>query len=348
MTRAAFLPTPGDPFVLRFWADYCQKFWIDEVDRLYVNLNIPPWVSSPVVKACWESMLQFDGKLRLIGSEMTQHGDAINRMLSECGEDHIVLMEDDCPVFKSGHIDAQFKKIEKGGGYDLVGSPRLSGSQEIWDATNVRYAEDMRGQPAADQGPNYWPCMFFIAREWLLLTDRNFNAKTWPKGTFIPELQITAKEVVTGDTFVWASIQLRDRFLRSAYVCQYHSYPHDLEMRRNREHLWDGKCPWIHMGSLSGLVGGSPECWMFSSPDIFRGHLNKLAVSVRQHDSLRVEFNRRYAWVQLIFERTRNLVKLPSDLMLNYEVNLNACVRILGLDQNYIDTLKSAYKELLP
>ena len=41
MSRAALLPTPGDPFLVKYWLENYAKYWREEVDKLYVYLNTP-------------------------------------------------------------------------------------------------------------------------------------------------------------------------------------------------------------------------------------------------------------------------------------------------------------------
>ena len=94
----------------------------------------------------------------------------------------------------------------------------------------------------------------------LLRTDRNFGARAWHRGETIEALNnyIVQDEVSNGDTFVNTSLQVRSLVSIDRILCipQYHGSPDDLGHHARRYNLWDGKAPWVHVGSLSSGVGG--------------------------------------------------------------------------------------------
>jgi hypothetical protein len=63
-----------------------------------------------------------------------------------------------------------------------------------------------------------------------------------------------------------------------------------------------------------------------------------------------VEFTRRYAWVELIHQKTRDRVDpmLGADLAGRWAGNLAAAIAALGLDRGHMRKLQDAYKELIP
>lgn len=248
MTRAVFLPFTGDPFLLRTWLT-CFDIWKDEIDKLYVMLNVdvPPEVyqdcASLLKKYCQQDI---ECKVFLLyENHLLDHGPALNEMLDICVEDLVLLVEEDGFIFKKGVVDKCFKMIEEGK-TDIVASPRGSCSKEIYEK-----AEKIWGTPA--QAPNFWPNFFFISCENLLRTDRHFHAKSWNKGDYIKELDLTiTDEVAPADTFVWVSIQLRSMGLRVHLTEQYHSFIEDIQDKVQIRGIFDRKCPWVHIGSLSG------------------------------------------------------------------------------------------------
>ncbi len=350
-TRAALLPTPGDPFVLRFWLDAFDRRWEREVDRLYVDLNTPSWLPEVVAEACFELV---DGGDRYtpssctIGQAMTNHGEAISRMLDSCEEELVLLCEDDAPIINSSFVRNSFDIIDRHE-CDVLGSPRTSCSKAIWDATAAKY--DLSGQPAADQGPSLWPCMLFASAADLRRTDKNFAAKGWAVGERIEDLNLVAAEPLGGDTFVWASIQLRALGLKIGYVPQYHSHPHDLDYHKHKTYLFDQTNPptHFHIGSLSTLVGTAPDQCMFAEPAEFTAYLHRLKVQVDACNSTKQEMLRRYAWVELIHHTTRGRVDpmLGDEMASRYAANLAEVLRVLRLDRIKMDMLTIAYKELI-
>ena len=245
MTRAALLPFCGDPFLLKTWLS-CFEKWQDEIDVIYIIVNC---VISPENKKYIESLLDPLVKknkcVYLFFDKNLDHGPALDKALSICTKDLIMLVEEDGFIFKPNMVSQCFKFLEDGKA-DIIASPRGSCSREIYEK-----AEKVWGTPA--QTPNFWPNFFFISRENLLKTDRHFHAKAWYKNDYIKELDLTITDDISpADTFVWASIQLRGMGLRVELMDQYHSRIEDIQDRDQIKGIFDRKCPWIHIGSLSG------------------------------------------------------------------------------------------------
>lgn len=255
MSRAAILPYPGDPFLLRYWLDLFFKYWADEIDKLYVYCNTP--VEAPVVeyieRLCNHPKIHFT-----YIDHHIPHGVCINRSLDNVTEDHIMLVEDDAYIFKSGVVSHCFEQVETGN-YDIVGSKRGSCSLEL-----LKRAAEVWGIPyegEGDQGCNFWPCYFFSTKDTLLHTDRDFDSRAWVLGDIIAPLNdyVVEVPVVASDTFVWASLQLHAMIPESRihYVNQYHASPDDFDNYAQGKYLFDGRAPWTHIGSLSSGASGA-------------------------------------------------------------------------------------------
>jgi hypothetical protein len=253
-SRAAILPFPGDPFLLNYWLMFFDRFWGEEVDKLYIVLNSP--IEEPVRRYIREICSSRPKIVLFEFPNQIDHGPCINFALDKCVEKYIMLVEDDGFIFKKGIVDFAFLQLESGK-FDIVGSKRASCSEEI-----TRKAQEIWGlsyEGEGDQGPNFWPNFFFCAKELLLKTDRNFSAKCWKKGEVIPALGLTIQgEVANGDTFVNTSLQLRTLVpeARIYYLPQYHGHPEDLAHYLAGRYLFDGRAPWTHVGSLSSGING--------------------------------------------------------------------------------------------
>jgi len=240
MSRAAFVPT-DDPFVSLLFFRTFKDVWLDEVDKLYVcyNLDIDKKIVDYIEKRFKESVkvvwIYVDHR---IGA-----GEPISRCLDVCEEDLIVLMENDGYVYKKGVIGQCFARIESGE-CDALGSPRGSCSMELYRVSMNKF-----GNPVG--GPHFEPAFFFVKRKDLLKTDQNFDSRRFPQGEYIKELDWTPRDDdQCGDTFVWASIQLRAMGLRFCYIPQCRIHP-----QYNR--LQDAPpFGWVHAGSLSSGWGG--------------------------------------------------------------------------------------------
>jgi len=168
-------------------------------------------------------------------------------LLEWCTEDYVLFLEDDIFIKDSSSLDHSFCGLESGT-YDVIGATRNCASPEIIQATAKKF--NPSGSSPEHQirvCPNLWPGPLFAKREILLLTDRDFNAKYWPAGVFIPHLDFTTSNAVACDTFVWASIQLRAHGAKIGYIHSCHAFPE----WQLTEKL--ANAPWIHYGSLSTI-----------------------------------------------------------------------------------------------
>lgn len=257
MSRIVFLPTPGDPFLLRYWMRFFKR-WESEVDRLCISLNT--YGSPESVEAIRTMAAAASPKAEIYYVDgQIEHGDAINDLLLlskvEENEDSIMLVEDDGFVFRAGIVDECFKQLELGLA-DVIGSKRGSCAMEIIETASARWGIPIEGY--GDQGCNFWPNFFFTQRSLLEKTDRNFAAKHWDKGEYIAPLDHTLWEEANGDTFVWASLQLRGMVhpSRIRYVNQYHLNTFDIDDADRGENVFNNVAPWFHVGSLSSGWSG--------------------------------------------------------------------------------------------
>lgn len=251
-SRAAILPFPGDPFLLRYWLSLFPR-WADEIDTLYIYLNST--LEAPMVDYIRSLCLKYPKVNLQYNPVQIEHGEAIDRTLDIVSEEYVMLVEDDGIIFTSGVVDHCFRLLEAG--KEIVGSKRGSCSLEISEAAKKKWNLSYEGY--GDQGPNFWPNFFFCRRSLLLKTDRNFGARAWKLGETIEPLGCVVEvPVVAGDTFVNASLQLRNLVPEEkiSYMPQYHGHPDDLVHYLDHQFLFDGKAMWCHIGSLSTGVGG--------------------------------------------------------------------------------------------
>lgn len=244
--RGVFLPLSGDPFVACLWLKFFKEVWQDEIDTLYVcyNSDIDKNIADFVMKKFEHPKIKFTYLNHPAGASC-----ALDTYFDQSKEETILLIEEDGFVYKKGLLDSLFKKIESGE-YDAIGSPRMSCTPGISQATLTKYNLDYSG--VGDKGPNFWPNFFFVKRKDLERTDKFFGAKSWQKGEIIPGLDLKVEESETGDTFVWLSIQLRALGLKFLEVPQCHCYPLDLDDKLTNERLWlNPNYGWLHSGSLS-------------------------------------------------------------------------------------------------
>lgn len=254
MTKAALLSASGDPFLLLMQIKLFQERWYSEVDKLYIGYNNYSGVPSGVISELFSRIIP-DRKISIV---YHPNGVGAGRSIAELAlvakEDLLLLLEEDGFIFTPGKVEEMFKRIESGE-VDALGSPRMSCGVEIAQALKEKYGLDYSGY--GDVGPNYWPNFFFCKREDLLKTDLDFNSKSFDKGVFYPELNHEMGETEMGDTFVWASMQLRHLGIRIGDIPQFHASPYEIDEVKEQKRNWMGTVPfWLHAGSLSVGVEG--------------------------------------------------------------------------------------------
>lgn len=346
MNRAVLLPTPVDPFMLNYWLHGFNNVWGSEVDHLYIYANSP--IEQPVID--YVKRICNNPKITLTFlTNQIEHGDALNRLLEQVTEKNVMLVEDDCYIFKKGYIDQCFRWIESGQ-YQIVGSKRGSCHPEILERAKQYWGLNYQG--LGDQGCNFWPNLYFSSKELLLKTDRNFGTMDWKTGDIIKELgnYTVLNESIRGDTFVWASLQLRAIVPESQikYVPQYHGHPFDIKHYEERSNLFDGNAPWCHIGSLSSGVHGillddqnRPLAYRINRPEVKR--------DIDWHDLAKTEmekweYERRLQWFLTFVEFGDQ-----STITEFRELYKQAVLRAIGLLQLSIKRVRkrqSAYKWL--
>lgn len=327
MSRAALLPTPGDPILLNYWLNNFEKYWIDEVDHLYIYINTT--ADQEAIDYMRERINRTPKTSQILATFQVQHGDCIDKLLSICQEEYVMLCEDDSYIFKHGKVNDCFQRIESGE-YDIVGSKRASCSTEITDTATQLWGLDNSGY--GDSGVNFWPCFLFSKKETLLKTDRDFKAKSWQKGETIIPLNHICEDYCVGDTFVNTSLQLRAMDLRFWYEQQYHGSPHDIEQELRKEWLFNGISSWTHAGSLSSGFGGALKKNAIINPDLVKT------------DGERLEWERRIQWWQIFLNSAEtDKIKQIRD---EYEEGINRVIYTFKLSKSNIKRRIYIYKEL--
>jgi hypothetical protein len=240
MSRAVVLPTTGDPYVSQLWANSCQRFWKDEVDKVYVRVNSG---NDEAVRNYSADIYRDLGCEVSVIDHQTDHGPAITDLIHLTNETHILILEDDFYIKEKGAVSRWFEEVESGR-CEVFGSRRGCTNQEIIEKMTSVFS--LVGEEALQ--PTFWPCLLVASKETLLSTDENFAAKQFDEGISIPYIDYTPPFTMAGDTFVWASIQLRGLGNHCVQIDQNRLY--DVILSKNYN------CPWVHLGSSSAIDNG--------------------------------------------------------------------------------------------
>lgn len=342
MSRAALLPTPGDPFLLNFWLKFYKRFWMDEVDRLYVYVNS---AIEPEAVTYMRNLVNATPKaVWLYTDHQIEHGDALKRMVELATEDHLLLIEDDGFIFKPGKVDECFRLIEEGR-VDVVGSRRGSCSQWLYDTASEVFGLDNSG--FGDNGPALWPNFLFARREDLVKL-RNMGARSWEAGEVVAPVRGAAPELQASDTFVEASLELRAAGLRIHSMPQYHLNVNPMEDYNDQKNIWDGLAAWMHVGSLSSGINGilvddkgrplgrrrvaepSPNPWPIKP----------------NNENEKMEYERRLVWFILAHQYSKP--ERLTDLRDEYKAAIGRVVDAFGLSSTRMEKNKLIFEGFLP
>lgn len=237
-TKAAFLPSPGDPFVLQHCLYYFHRYWSDEVDKLYVHLNTP--LEKSVVDKLIEKIKHKKIDITYIPHGVG-HGRALIDMFNKSSERLVLFVEDDSIIFRSGWVSDMFSIMTPPEEFMVIGSPRMSCPPHVANKAREEFGLNYEGR--GDRGPAFWPCFFFARRSTLKKTSMDWGAT---------EL---------GDTFVKASLELRRHTSSILEIPQYHCSNDDYYNKENGWGIFSGDCGYMHFGSLSSGI----ESMLFDS-----------------------------------------------------------------------------------
>lgn len=339
-SRAAFLPSPGDPYVLLNAMKYFP-IWESEIDKLYININSD--IEAPVIEELKNKLTHPKINLQY-HDRVTGHGTAINNMLEVCSEDFIVLIEDDSVIFRKGIVDSYFKYLEEGK-FDVIGSPRMSCSSLWAELAKNKFGLDYSGY--GDRGPNYWPCFLWCKRSDLLKTDRNFSNAGFLKGQSFLNTILT--EDIVSDTFAWATMQLRSLNLRFLDIPQYHCHPADINHHKGLKlGVFDGRCPYFHFGSLSSGIAS----YLLDENGRKLKERTKLSIAPdKLNPQLEMDINelyRRVGWWREAYEvGTKQYGFYVKDFSEAYEYAINNLIKTYALDPIKIQQWVDIYKDVI-
>lgn len=344
MSRAVLLPTPGDPFLLQYWLNLYTHFWKNAIDGLYVYVNSP--IPDDVVMFNSEILDNAGAKRILWANTMIDHGKGLEELLKHVDEDHVMLVEDDGFIFKSGKVDAAFLKLERTP-YRIVASKRGSCSPSIMEMATEKWGLHYDG--LGDQGCNFWPNFFFTDTKLLKSIGGHFGASAWEAGEMIEGLEMRTGVFANGDTFVSASLRLRealdkldhvaaDESLKSDsyiwYEPQFHGNTDDMPDHDRGEGIWSPDCYWTHAGSLSTGITNLLDI----SRDLPEGMVKT--------DQEKLELERRIMYWEIFWENA-----VPIGIEKFHEDYGKAITRIImhyELNEGRINQRKRAYYEVLP
>jgi hypothetical protein len=344
-TRAALLPTPGDPFLVNLWFKSFETVWSDEVDRLYVHIN--SYLDKRVVDSLTRRLLRNPKVSVFYDDRMVDHGNSLTKLLKECREDLVMFIEDDAFIFKSGAVDSAFAWIEEGR-FDCVGSPRGSCAMKLFDLGMKKFNNPTIG---FDTGPHFWPNFFFCRHSDLMRTDLNFGGFQFPMGHKIPALDYTVDESpMYGDTFVWGSLQLRGLGLRCGYVEQYKIHPNDFDECRSRTNCFDGKAPWFHSGNLSGSLHSwlrGPDGRPIGAPgNAAPVDMDEMPAEAKGHGATD-EFERRVTFLEMAHEASGEEFGEIEFFKQKYKEAIQLLIKRYRLSPKKINDRKKMYQKLL-
>jgi len=299
---AAFLPTPGDPFVAEYWCRNYDRVWRGEVDKLRVLIN-----GQTNEQALEHAVRAYEnvGADVIITPNRIGHGQAINALLETCVEHAIVLVEDDAYVRTPGVVFNHLMMVAEGV-EDVIGSPR-GGMSPTLEQLALQTWGPITG-PDGSTGHGLWPCFLFARRENLFATNRIFEARNWSRGERIPGINfVVESDSESTDCMTVAAYELRSRLNISLEVQYKELFQKDFPT--------DSSPPWFHAGGLSNED--------FLRPDWTPGARKDCGGSNEGLD-----WAHRCWW----WERVAGLAE-PSAMRTKYLTNLDALIEHAGVQE---------------
>ncbi|MDP3972350.1 MAG: hypothetical protein Q8P61_05490 [Candidatus Nanopelagicales bacterium] len=318
MTRAAILPAGPDPFLLAYWFRNFARVWSSEVDELHVLVcgQADPTAQEYIVdRALAVSNPGLSVNIRFLKQRL-DHGQALGLLMDRVTADHVVFLEDDAYVRRTGEIAARFHRLENG--VDVIGGPRGNASMEIIAAAETRFGEVWTAS-SGESGHALWPCFLFARRDVLEATDRHYGARNWTTGEMVGGLNLTARSPLSADTFGSATYQLRANKARIEVESQYRI------TNTNQMREWVTDAPWFHVGSLSSGYGNV---------------LGDDAGSLSTNEYEGADWARRLSWWER-FARTAD--GLPDHLA-HYRAEIASYVERARIGRSDIDGWTQAYQ----
>lgn len=341
MSRAALLPTPGDPYIVAAWLNLFHRVWARDINKLYIHLNSR--LEDPVIDYVKQLCLSCNANITYTKNWMG-HGQALKEIFDKSTEDYIFLAEDDGYITRPGVVNSCFQMLEQGQ-TDCIVTPRGSCTEslrlrevEYWGLTGELWYK-----------PNFWPCFFFSHRRHL---DGCHNLATFDvdAGTYIQQVEWTAPEHISMDTFGEASMDLRNRGLRFQYYHDGRSTTEDFHLAPSKQGIFASPpiAPWVHFGSTSSGISGSLLDENLVPLENRCAHGKPTKLPAIPDDHIRDDYERRVSLWVLCFEH----FPIPVDSPASYfnQIYWDALERLIigcQLNRDRLNTYKQIYTDLL-
>jgi hypothetical protein len=340
MSRAALLPTPGDPYIIAAWLNLYNRVWKNEVDKLYIHLNSR--LEDPVMDYVKDLCQQCNADVTFTKSWMG-HGQALKVIYDKCSEENILLIEDDAYITKPGVVDSAFKYVEDNQ-VDCVVTTRGSCTESL----RIKEAEVFNLTGELFWKPNFWPCFFFSKKE--TIKDCN-NLATFDieAGTHIEELNWVAPEHISMDTFGKVSMELRKKNLRFLCIHDGRSTTEDMWLSEQKQGIFASPpiAPWIHFGSTSSGISYS-LLDKDLKPLENRLNSNPVKLPVMQDDHIKDDYERRISLWFLCYKYFPIPESSPAFYFNKvYRESLERLIGVCDLNRTRLNKYIDIYTELL-
>lgn len=310
--RVALLPAGPDPFLLAYWFRNFRRVWASEVDELHVLVC---GQADPEAKRYIAGLASPNVHISFHEARM-DHGQAIGLLVEQTTAEYVVLLEDDAYVRRAGVMDDRFRRLESGA--DVIGGPRGNASMEIIAAAETRFGEHWTAN-TGEAGHALWPCFLFAKLAVLEATDRLYGARQWLPGELIRGLNLTARDVLSADTFASTTYQLRANRAQIEIEGQYRV------TNTSQMSEWVTNAPWFHVGSLSSGYGS-----------VIADDSGGTGITTNEGS----DWARRVSWWER-FARTAD--GLPDHLQ-HYRAEIAAFTERAGISRSDIDGWTAAYQ----
>lgn len=262
MKRAVLVGTNAYPYLIVYWLHLAQKYWLDEVDQVYIAVSQPvhakpwPWI---------EKYIATLPKVTLVNTN-TNWPNSINQVAATIEADAVCLMHDDLLIFKRGVVDNYFKHVEKTGEVVTTMHAIYTPGQLVEELMVKKYSTQVPVVVDNSDYFSYYLNFTFVPGKYFVGSSRDFGQYVVPVGEYSPLLDWTpAYKPFESDTNFKFNLEL---YAQGAHVhpipklefTNYIHHPRGLQQFiddfKNSEGLFAATLTYLHLQTMAYHIAG--------------------------------------------------------------------------------------------
>lgn len=262
MTRAVLVGTNAYPFLIIFWLELAKRYWINDVDKIYIAVSEPahesPWLWT-------RKYLEAQPKVKLIYTNTTWPK-SINTVARTIEEDTVCLMHDDQFVIQPGVMDRYFKLAEEGERVITEMHPIYTPKDMIEELMVRKYPNQTPVQTDTGTEFSFYVNFTFLKTKLMHRTSMDFGEYNVPIGQKSEHLDWTPKyHPIHSDTNFLFNLELYQqgatitplkRIVFTNYIQEPYGIQKFIHDYRHRSGMFEQPLPYIHLQTMAYHIAG--------------------------------------------------------------------------------------------